>query len=318
MPTPRASKNSMRCHPPRANKTSPVMHRSNHHFRHLFMAVLTCTGIGGCDDPEPDESTFRDGVYQCPRWKCGSNTSEVNGKSLQELHLGGQPNADGVPLRGTQLIGSLIWLQLDGSISLPVVIAGYEEVDSWAANGEPVAAYALTYADLAQPLLTRSVCKGTLIDPLQAAVVVLAGERYDLDDKTVIPNQTNWITLACAGSAAAKMALLGYGPHAEFTDSSQPASVDRRQATLSMITANYCDDGDSYTEDGTLLAWENQSGTVTPEGEVGELEAIWTQDGAICLDVPRLVDREDVACPLPTCEAFSLEDGEWATYVVEN
>jgi hypothetical protein len=328
------------------------MHRSNHHFRHLFMAVLTCTGIGGCDDPEPDESTFRDGVYQCPRWKCGSNTSEVNGKSLQELHLGGQPNADGVQLvgftpplgvlldwtlgvdgdelvargglfgnstlRGTQLIGSLIWLQLDGSISLPVVIAGYEEVDSWAANGEPVAAYALTYADLAQPLLTRSVCKGTLIDPLQAAVVVLAGERYDLDDKTVIPNQTNWITLACAGSAAAKMALLGYGPHAEFTDSSQPASVDRRQATLSMITANYCDDGDSYTEDGTLLAWENQSGTVTPEGEVGELEAIWTQDGAICLDVPRLVDREDVACPLPTCEAFSLEDGEWATYVVEN
>jgi hypothetical protein len=326
------------------------MNTTNRHLSRALPAFLACLATVGCDDREWDPSMLRDGEYQCPRWQCGSNVSEINGKSLQELHLGGQPNADGIALigftppagvtstwtldvdgdkliargqsggaalSGQQLVGSTIWLQINGVGTVPVVISGYEEVDSWAANGEPVAAYALTYADFQTAALTRSVCKGTLVDPLQAAVVVLAGERYDLATKRVIPSQTNWITLACAGSAAAKMALLGYGPHAEFTDSSQPASVDQRQATLKMITSDYCGNGLSYTEDGTPLAWENQSGTVALASNAGELEAIWTEYGAVCLDVPRVVDREDVACSLPSCDQFSLDDGEWVTYLVD-
>jgi hypothetical protein len=317
-----------------------------------LLALLTVVGLAGCDPGEPDSSSLRDlPVNNCTTWRCGYNTTEINGKSLQELHLGGQANSDGVQLvgflpplglllnwqlgvegdalvargglfgnqtlRGAQLIGSTMLLKLDGLLTVPVLIAGYEQVDSWASNGEPVAAYALVYADLAQPLLQRSVCKGTLLDPLQASVVVLAGERYDLDAKTVIANQSDWITLACAGSAAAKMSLLGYGPHAEFTDTSTPASVGQRQATLKMITADYCGDGESYTEDGTPLEWENQGGTVVPEGEVGALEAIWTEDGAACLDVPRIVELGEVACSLPSCDELSLDDGEWATYNVE-
>lgn len=317
---------------------------------HALTALFTVVGLTGCEEPEPDSSTLRDLTVDCPRWRCGYNTTEINGKSLQELHLGGQANSDGVKLvgflpplglllnwqlgvegdalvargglfgnqtlRGAQLIGSTMLLKV-GLLTVPVLIAGYEEVDSWASNGEPVPAYALVYADLTQPLLQHSVCKGTLLDPLQASVVILGGERYDLDAKTVIPNQTNWITLACAGSAAAKMSLLGYGPHAEFTDASAPPSVARRQATLKMITADYCGGGHSYTEDGTQLWWENQSGTVVPDGGVGALEAIWTQNGAVCLDVPRVVSPSEVACTLPSCAAFSLDDGEWATYNVE-
>jgi hypothetical protein len=316
-----------------------------------LVALLT-VGLAGCDQSEPDSSSLRDlPVNNCTTWRCGYNTTEINGKSLQELHLGGQANSDGVKLvgflpplglllnwqlgvegdalvargglfgnqtlRGAQLIGSTMLLKLDGLVTVPVLIAGYEQVDSWASNGEPVAAYALVYADLAQPLLQRSVCKGTLLDPLQASVVILAGERYDLDAKTVIANQTNWITLACAGSAAAKMSLLGYGPHAEFTDANTPASVGQRQATLKMITADYCGDGYSYTEDGTPLEWENQGGTVVPEEDVGVLEAIWTEDGAACLDVPRVVELGEVACSLPSCDELSLDDGEWATYNVQ-
>jgi hypothetical protein len=316
-----------------------------------LLALLT-VGLTACDTGESDSSSLRDlPVNNCTTWRCGYNTTEINGKSLQELHLGGQANSDGVQLvgflpplglllnwqlgvegdalvargglfgnqtlRGAQLIGSTMLLKLDGLLTVPVLIAGYEQVDSWASNGEPVAAYALVYTDLAQPLLQRSVCKGTLLDPLQASVVILAGERYDLDTKTVIANQTNWITLACAGSAAAKMSLLGYGPHAEFTDASTPASVGQRQATLKMITADYCGDGESYTEDGTPLEWENQGGTVVPDGEVGALEAIWTEDGAACLDVPRVVEIGEVACSLPSCDELSLDDGEWATYNVE-
>jgi hypothetical protein len=320
-----------------------------------LLGMFALTALCACD-PVADEQDHERSwtVYaDCSNWRCGYNSSEVNGKSLQELHLGGQANSDGVrlvgflppaglllnwqlgvegdalvargglfgnqTLRGVQLVGSTMLLQLDALLTVPVVIAGYEEVDSWASNGEPVAAYALVYADLAQPLLQQSVCKGTLIDPLQASVVILAGERYDLDSKTVISGQQGWITLACAGSAAAKMSLLGYGPNAKFYDGSAPASVDQRQATLKMITADYCGDGHSYTADGTPLLWENQSGTVTldPADGPGVPEAIWTAEGAACLDTPRLVDPSEVSCALPSCDTFTLDDGEWASHGVE-
>jgi ADYC domain len=324
---------------------------ATHSLSRALLALLTFVGLAGCDEPEPESSTLRGLTLDCPRWRCGYNTTEINGKSLQELHLGGQANADGVKLvgflpplglllnwqlgvegdalvargglfgnqtlRGGQLIGSIMLLKVNSLLTVPVIIAGYEEVDSWAANGEPVAAYALVYVDLGQPLLQRSVCKGTLLDPLQASVVILAGERYDLDQKTVLADQTGWITLACAGSAAAKMSLLGYGPHAEFNDASAPTSVGQRQATLKMITADYCGVGDSYTEDGTALAWENQLGTVLPDGEAEALEAIWTERGAACLDTPRVAEIGEVACEIPSCDAFTLDDGEWATYNVE-
>ncbi|NVB41338.1 hypothetical protein G6O69_26105 [Pseudenhygromyxa sp. WMMC2535] len=343
--------------------------------KHIFALTVMSAGLlfaSACADSDPDAyaeadidgaEALRSLSMDCPRWRCGYNTAEINGKSLQELHLGDSKNADadaeanaegvelvgflpplgllfnwslgvegdalvargglfgGSTLRGAALLGSIIVLRVDGLI-VPVVIAGYEEVDSWSEKGEPVAAYALVYADLDQPLLQRSVCKGTLADPLLASVVVLAGERYDLDRKEVIPDQDGWVTFACAGSAAAKMALLGYGPNADFSPgptSDAPASVDQRQATLKMITADYCGEGHAYTADGTPLEWENQGGSVVPTElpDPDALEAIWTAQGAACLDSPRLADPDEIACELPSCAEFSLDDGEWATYLVD-
>jgi len=322
------------------------------------LLALTSLALAACDtspDVAPDvEERFYfsggGGDEDCPRWQCGYNTSEINGKSLQEINLEGDANDDGVELlgflpplgllfnydlgtegdalvargglfgnttlRGAQLLGGTLLIKADGLV-IPVTIAGYEEVPSWSVEGELVSAYALVYVDLGPPLLQQSICKGTLIDPLQASVVILAGERYDLDAKTVLADQDGWITLACAGSAAAKMSLLGYGPNADFDGEGEPASVDQRQATLKMITADYCGGGDSYTEDGTPLLWENQSGSVSaPSADPDDLEAIWTANGAVCLDTPRVVAAGDVACSLPSCTGKTLDDGEWATYVV--
>src|SRR5690606_27578518 len=104
---------------------------------------------------------------------------------------------------------------------------------------------------------------------------ILGGERYDENLKMVLPDQPRWFTLACAGSAAAKMKLLGYGPQSSTTTPSQ------RQATVKMITADYCGDGQSYTQSGTEVHWANASGTVAPEPDaaLGALEAVWTEDG---------------------------------------
>lgn len=318
----------------------------------LLSALILPTAA--CDSGEPevaDRAYISGSSDDCPRWRCGYNTSEINGKSLQELNLGGEANADGVELvgflpplglllnyeldtdgdaliarggllgkstlSGPALVGGALLVQIEEGLVVPVVIAGYEEVTSWADGGAPVPAYALVYADLHSPLLQRSVCKGTLVDPLQASVVILAGDRYDLDAKTVSAGNDGWFTLACAGSAAAKMALLGYGPNADVDGQDAPPTPAQRQATLKMVTADYCGDGHSYTEDGTPLRWENQAGTVAdPGADPSDLEAIWSASGALCLDTPRIVDPADVACSLPSCADLTLDDGDWATYVV--
>lgn len=325
------------------------------------LALAALLPLAACEDPDAfvdDEIDARAGLVsesadpECPRWKCGYNTAEINGKSLQELHLGGKANADGVKLvgflpaqglllgykletdgdeliarggllgttvlRGDQLIGSIMLIQVQLGLVLPVVILGHDLVPSWADGGAPVHAYAMVYLDLEEPLLQRSVCNGNLLNTLDAVVVVLAGERYDLEAKTVVPEQKGWITLGCAGSAAAKMALMNYGPHADFDGEGQAATPAQRQATLKMITADYCGDGVSYTDDGTPLRWENQAGTVSPEEQwlAAGVEAVWGPEGALCLDTPRLADLGDVACSLPPCDGLDLGDGEWKTEAV--
>ncbi len=319
----------------------------------VVTALASVLLLSGCEEPE-EVVTQRLGYSDkdCSRWRCGYNTSEINGKSLQDLHLDGLPNNDGVKLvgfiptqgivtsllfpyklgvdgdelvatngfktlRGHGLVGSTLLIRAELGLVLPVVIAGYEEVESWATPGESVAAYSLIYVDL-DSLLDTSICKGTLLDPLQASVVILAGERYDLESKTVLTDQDGWITLACAGSAGAKMALMGYGPNGSF-NGQDAATPEQRQATLKMITGDYCGGGDSYTEDGTPLNWQNATGTVSfDDPESSQIEAIWTANGAVCLDAPRVVDIEDVACDLPTCAGLSLAGHEWASYLVDH
>lgn len=315
-----------------------------------LIAPLACTdndaanGVG-----EEDAVTPRLGLDSgCSRWRCGYNAAEINGESLQELHLGGQANADGVKvvgflsplnllgyklsvendrfvakgglllgtLKGAALIGSTILIKLGGGLTVPVVIAGVQEVPSWAAGAPPITAYTLVYVDLEDTLSQRNVCSGTLLDPLTAAVTLIGGETYDEATKTVNPGMSGWVTLACAGSAAAKLKLLGYGPSGDFDGQGHPATVMQRQATLKMITADYCGDGQSYTANGTPLLWANAAGTVAPDDgdTVGAFEAAWSGGGALCLDTPRdPALAASLHCTLPACTAEHTQAGEWVT-----
>ncbi|HEY8376783.1 MAG TPA: ADYC domain-containing protein [Nannocystis sp.] len=304
------------------------------------LAMTACTEQDVTQEAD-DELDPRGAVYSCPAWKCGFNAAEVNGRSLQELNLDGLPNADGarivgiVPppltllggykldvdndelvlrkgnsvLRGSQLVGTILLVQLPIGLPVPVTILDYTTVPSWAEGQPPIAAYTLVYPEPMELLGVKNVCTGSLLDPLASVATVLGGERYDEASKTVLPNQSRWFTLACAGSAAAKLKLLGYGPQSSATTPAQ------RQATLKMITADYCGGGESYTENGTEVQWINRSGAVGPsEGELGAVEAIWDEHGALCLEATRLPGVE-VGCALPTCSDFTVDDGEWITHV---
>lgn len=314
-------------------------------YRGLLAAGTLFFGVGGCDEGDagesPSEVTLR--PYNCPTWRCGFNSAEVNGRSIRELNLDGAANADGLQivgflapagllgnykldvegdaliarnssgatLRGAQLIGATILVKGPGLLALPTLITvlGYQEIDSWAAGAPKVPTYALLYPDLGALLGVSNVCSGDLLDTLASAATVIGGETYDLDAKTVNPGQKRWLTIACAGSAAAKMRLLGYGPQSSAT------TPDQRQATLKMITADYCGGGESYTANGTLVHWANEDGSVAPSSTEtpGEVEAVWNEDGALCLGSPRIAGTT-VDCSLPSCEGFEADDGEWITW----
>jgi hypothetical protein len=70
------------------------------------------------------------------------------------------------------------------------------------------------------------------------------------------------VTIACVGEAAAKMKLMDFHPHGN-----RQASVAERQATLRMITADYCGTGHSFTVNGTQVAWRDAAGQIEPRWE---------------------------------------------------
>ena len=314
-----------------------------------YLWTFMVAGLIGCDAVEEvrEDVELRSGTATCPTWRCGFNSAEVNGRAIRELNLDGVANAAGMKivgfvapagllgnykldvegdalvargngptLRGAALIGATILVKEPGllALPLPITVLNYQEIPSWAAGGDPVPTYALLYPDLGSLLGVRNVCNGDLLNTLASAATVLGGETYDLTSKTVQADRPRWLTIACAGSAAAKMRLMNYGPQSDFDGAGNPASVAQRQATLKMITADYCGNGTSYTANGTPLEWENADGTVQPVAAVGAREAVWTASGALCLDHTRIAGVQ-VGCSLPACSGVSPDVGEWQTHL---
>lgn len=324
----------------------------------LTTSCLMALTASGCDDPDAvDIDTVDDqgdtelrngGNISCPPRQCGFNSAEVNGRSIRELNLDGEVNADGLQiagfiaplgllgnyqlsvendelvarsgnnvLRGAGLLGATILVKKPGLLNLPtpILILGHNRIPSWAAGGPPVDTYALVYPDLGSLLGSRNVCNGDLTDLLASTATVLGGETYDLATKTVNANKDRWFTIACPGSAADKLRMFGYGPQSNFGGTGLPATPDQRQATLKMITADYCGTGTSYTQNGTPLQWANAAGTVAMQGALGDVESVWTKNGALCLGTTRIANPGALACSLPSCAGLDVDDGEWITHL---
>jgi hypothetical protein len=108
-----------------------------------------------------------------------------------------------------------------------------------------------------------------------------------------------------AGAAAADGHLVdGHAPY--YT------TLAQRQAMLKMFAADYCGTGRAFTVDGQPLQYRDSThwypGASTPSlpdsWAARGVEALWSERGAVCLDTPRRVTREEVeaACPgIPTC-----------------
>ena len=281
---------------------------------------------------------------------CGVNDAFVNFEPLRDLDRGGLPNEGGVILdefhdpngvpyilgtrndelvalstshtivaQGDNLIG---WkLQLDTPHGPETVkITSYDRnISSWKANGTAMSAYGLAYLLDGTIETWKNVCPDHADSPSDAAVTILAGETYDNDLKLVNPNTGTWISFACRDQAAWKMKRLSYGPHGDLVSNNPltPATLDQRQSTLKMLTADYCGTGHSFTVTGTQIYWRNFANTVVHLPLMykftTQVEALWDADGAICLTKPRLVTLADVAaeCDIPVCTQAMVDAGNW-------
>jgi hypothetical protein len=147
------------------------------------------------------------------------------------------------------------------------------------------------------------LCKGNRLDTdeIEYTALVFRGDRYNTVAKTVsaAAPDDGWFNLACAGTAMAKMHLLRHTAAGGLTHGAEthPTTIPQRQAMLKMLTADYCGDGRSFTVNGHPLVYGDVRGwypwaprpplDLEDPAQVASFEAIWTENGAVCLDQPR-------------------------------
>jgi hypothetical protein len=293
----------------------------------LSLTTLFAATAVACDLDDP---TAPPPSYQVT---FSSNASTVNSSQIPELNLAGAVNDDGVGFsaalgpdgrkyRLTVKDGEFVAYSPGGPVaegekmvgwSLLVTINGKaDQVQILGYQAGPVSQYALAMRD--GEGVMKNICPSFADSPSEPASTLIFGERYDFETKEVIAEQESWVNFACRGEALFKMKAMGYVP--------DETKAIHRQATLKMLTADYCGSGHSFTEDGTPLIMQNNEGTIGKDaGELGgEVEALWNEYGALCLTTPRLASLDEIAehCTLPVCDEELIAKGAdfaWRTWV---
>lgn len=181
-------------------------------------------------------------------------------------------------------------------------------------------AYRLQYAALDNSNTFVDVCHKTTIDDYGVSsdwVLFSRGDRYDADTGKIFAiggSAGAWFNVSCAGDPIAKLVRLKHVQAFESkVDEPNPfhTSLGQRQAGLNMFTANYCGDGVFHTKPGVKLVWKDRAGVTDVEEPLPNIEAVWSERGAVCLNTPRLESRKNVQCAPPTCEKY---EADWRTY----
>jgi len=211
-------------------------------------------------------------------------------------------------LSGNALIGGYFYLT-NGSRAFEIMVNEVNPVDSWAQQlGAPhvtLESYRLDWTELVNQVPGRfqNVCKNQPIrEPSELLGMVgqnafhtllFEGDRIDAAKKLDTAIDTSWFNLGCAGSALAKLALTGH-TEAAANANTFVTTLPERQAMLKMFAGDYCGDGTPFTVAGQPLNWADDHGTMQltalqmqpPQPLL--LEARWTENGAACLDTPRV------------------------------
>jgi len=126
----------------------------------------------------------------------------------------------------------------------------------------------------------------------------LAGRA--LADGRIVPSPGR-IELACTSGAQGKCVRFGYKPWR--TGPSGISLLDAYNACIKMVRADYCGDGRATTREGMRIDVYDRFG-IQKADALSDMtfEAGWTQDGAVCVNHPRVkenitLDRLAATCP---------------------
>jgi ADYC domain len=134
--------------------------------------------------------------------------------------------------------------------------------------------------------------------------VLFDGDWIDADNIKVLGEKANWFNIGCAGHALAKQHLTGMTKASAYRLYRTAPSINQRTASLKMITGDYCGLGHPFTFAGQPLRWNipdltaatpyryKSTKSLLPLGQVQVLEARWNQNGATCLNTPRVDFRQ--------------------------
>jgi hypothetical protein len=115
--------------------------------------------------------------------------------------------------------------------------------------------------------------------------VVFEGDRIDTAAKTMSKTANDtWFNIGCAASTPAKLLLTHHTIHSQAPT---PRAWEQRQAMLKLYVADYCGTGASFTVARQKLVW--QSPSVSYLLPPWKLEARWNENGATCLNNPRML-----------------------------
>lgn len=198
------------------------------------------------------------------------------------------------------LVGASFDVTLDGENRYVVTFVDFDMTETWAkqrGSGQKVYTYQLLYTDhpdWKEPTMageSQNVCPRapSAADALGMNVhnvLFFEGENIDAVTKTVIEIDRNFVNIGCAGSALAKMHLTSHTDISARQDFE--TTLEERQTMLKMLVGDYCGNGNAHTIGGQPLSWADDKDWMNLPNAPSYLEAMWTPQGAKCLNKTRL------------------------------
>lgn len=130
-------------------------------------------------------------------------------------------------------------------------------------------------------------------------VRVLSGLSLDERTGDLTPSPATTF-LACTNGAVGKAAAWGYYDLARALD-----DLAVFETAVRVVRADYCYDGASHTEAGTMLLVEDIWGVRGPADPGRPIEAVWGPHGLVCAGTPRQAGHGPIACDgvaVPACD----------------
>ena len=288
-------------------KTLAVMLLGGLGFADSANAVGAC-GRWGCGTNSPAIAGAHAGpssarvIAGCNRWGCGTNSPAIDsaqspfegwGQNLNSPLVASGVSA-GAPFHELAIadaamtlplpVGTTIDVRDDRGAHHAMRVAAHGSTRFWAGSDRPIVTHVLVWSDggAARPVCTAGANEA----------ILYAGDRYDARLLAVTATgaaAAGWVNVACAGTAIAKLYLLRH------TEASQEVATTRaeRQAMLKMLAADAHGDGRAFTVAGQPLTWADAKQITRFAASAGAIEAVWTEHGAACLNVPRIAALED-------------------------